>query len=214
MRRGRMCCSSWTTSSVSRRLDRRCRHSSAVSQAPSATSRPWPRTWHRCRSASPRPRRGRSPRCRPSTCPLTISPILHLPRPSPTWTPRRCCRGRSQSLASTRPWILWTPPPVCLTPPLWASATTTLRAAPRKSSRTTSRCRISLPSWAWMSFPRRTSSLLRGPARCSVSSHSPSSSLRSSRGHLAPLWTSRRRSMTSRRCCRAPAMTFPRRPST
>mmetsp|Transcript_71046 Transcript_71046/g.161378 ORF Transcript_71046/g.161378 Transcript_71046/m.161378 type:complete len:215 (+) Transcript_71046:917-1561(+) len=214
MRRGRMCCSSWTTSSVSRRLDRRCRHSSAVSQAPSATSRPWPRTWHRCRSASPRPRRGRSPRCRPSTCPRTISPIRPPPRPSPTWMPRRCCQGRLRSSASTRRWILWTPPPVCLTPPSWDSDTTTLHAAPRRSSRTTSPCRISLPFWVWMSSPRRTSSQLHGPGKCSASSRSPSSWLRSSPGRPAPLWTLRQRSTTSKRFCRAPVMTSPRLHST
>ena len=38
----------------------------------SAISRRSPPTWARCRSASPRPRRARSPRCRRSTCPPTI----------------------------------------------------------------------------------------------------------------------------------------------
>jgi hypothetical protein len=33
-----------------------------------AISRRWPPTWARCRSASPRPTRARSPRCRRSTC--------------------------------------------------------------------------------------------------------------------------------------------------
>jgi F0F1-type ATP synthase beta subunit len=31
----------------------------------------WPPRWASCRSASPPPRRARSPRCRPSTCPPT-----------------------------------------------------------------------------------------------------------------------------------------------
>ena len=44
--------------------------SALLGRIPSAVviSRPWPPTWVRCRNASPRPRRVRSPRCRPSTC--------------------------------------------------------------------------------------------------------------------------------------------------
>ena len=39
--------------------------------APWDTSRTWPRKWASCRSASPPPRRVRSPRCRRFTCPPT-----------------------------------------------------------------------------------------------------------------------------------------------
>ena len=67
-RRARTCCSSSTTSSASRRPAPRCRRCSAASRRPSATSRRWRPTWARCRSASPRRRRARSPRCRRSTC--------------------------------------------------------------------------------------------------------------------------------------------------
>jgi F-type H+-transporting ATPase subunit beta len=50
------------------------------------------------RSASPRPRRARSPRCRPSTCPPTTSPTRRPPRPSPTSTPPRCSRAKIAEL--------------------------------------------------------------------------------------------------------------------
>ena len=67
-RKARTCCSSSTTSSASPRRAPRCRRCSAASPRRWAISRPWPPTWAPCRSASPRPRRARSPRCRRSTC--------------------------------------------------------------------------------------------------------------------------------------------------
>ena len=66
--RARTCCSSSTTSSASPRRARKCRRCSAAFLRPWAISRRWPPTWARCRSASPPPRRARSPRCRRSTC--------------------------------------------------------------------------------------------------------------------------------------------------
>ncbi len=49
----------------------KCRHCWAVCRPRWVTSRPWPRKWASCRSASPRPRTARSPRSRPSTFPRT-----------------------------------------------------------------------------------------------------------------------------------------------
>jgi hypothetical protein len=63
---------------------------SAACRRPWATSRRCPTRWGSCRSGSPRPRGGRSPRCRPCTCPPTTSPTRRRTRPSPTSTPRRC----------------------------------------------------------------------------------------------------------------------------
>mmetsp|Transcript_50489 Transcript_50489/g.162135 ORF Transcript_50489/g.162135 Transcript_50489/m.162135 type:complete len:215 (+) Transcript_50489:53-697(+) len=214
MRRARMCCSSSTTSSASPRPAPRCPLCLAVFLAPSVTSPLWPRTWHLCRSASPPRRRAPSLPCRPSTCRRTILLTLPLPRPSRTWTPRRCCPGRSPSWASTPRWTLSTPPPACWTPPSSASATTTSRAARRRSSRITSRYRTSLPSWVWMSCLRRTSLSSLVHARCSASCPSPSSWPRFSRAPLVPSWKWRRSSTTSRRCLRAIATTSRRRPST
>mmetsp|Transcript_19581 Transcript_19581/g.40774 ORF Transcript_19581/g.40774 Transcript_19581/m.40774 type:complete len:215 (+) Transcript_19581:68-712(+) len=209
MRRARTSCSSWTTSSASRRLALRCRRSWAASRARWATSPRWRRTWRPCRSASQPRRRAPLPPCRPCTCPQTISRTPRPPRHSRTWTPRQCCRGRSQSSASTPPWIPWTLPPACLTRPSWASATTTLPVALRRSSRTTSRCRTSSPSWAWTSSPRRTSSPSPARGRLCASSPSRSSWPRSLLARPAPSWTWRRRSPTSRRCSPAPATTSP-----
>ncbi len=62
-------------------------------------------TWASCRSASPRPRRARSPRCRRFTCPPTTSPTRRRRRRSRTSTRRPCSRARSPSSASTRPSI-------------------------------------------------------------------------------------------------------------
>ena len=71
VRKARTCCSSSTTSSASPRRARKCRRCSAVFLRRWATSRRWRPTWARCRSASPRPTRARSPRCRRSTFPPT-----------------------------------------------------------------------------------------------------------------------------------------------
>ena len=103
-REARTCCSSSTTCSASRRRAPKCRRCSAACRRPSATSRRCSRRWARCRSASRPRRRGRSPRCRRSTCPPTTTPTRRRRRRSPTSTPRRTCRGRSPSSASTRPW--------------------------------------------------------------------------------------------------------------
>ena len=100
VKKGRTCCSSSTTSSASRRPAPKCRRFSAACRAPSATSRTWPRRWASCRSASPRRRRARSPRCRRSTFPPTISPIPRRRPRSLTSTPRPFSRARSRSSAS------------------------------------------------------------------------------------------------------------------
>ena len=71
-RKARTCCSSSTTSSASPRRAPRSRRCWAAFPRRWAISRRWPPTWARCRSASPPPRRARSPRCRRSTCPPTI----------------------------------------------------------------------------------------------------------------------------------------------
>ena len=78
--------------------------------APSVTSRRWRPRWASCRSASPRPTRARSPRCRRSTCPPTTSPTRRRRRRSPTSTRPRCSRARSPRRASTRPSIRSTRP--------------------------------------------------------------------------------------------------------
>ena len=54
--------------------------------------------WATCRSASPPPRRARSPRCRPSTCPPTTTPTPRPPPPSPTSTPPRTSRAQIAEL--------------------------------------------------------------------------------------------------------------------
>ena len=67
-------------------------------QSPSVTSRRWPPRWASCRSASPRPTRARSPRCRRSTCPPTTSPTRRRRPRSPTSTRPRCSRATSPSM--------------------------------------------------------------------------------------------------------------------
>mmetsp|Transcript_21794 Transcript_21794/g.54518 ORF Transcript_21794/g.54518 Transcript_21794/m.54518 type:complete len:215 (-) Transcript_21794:297-941(-) len=214
MKRARTCCFSLTTSFASRRPGLRCRRCLGVSRVLWATSQRLQRTWHLCRSVSPPRRRDPSLRCRQCTCRQMTSPILPLRQPLRTWTPRRCCQGRLRSWVSTPQWILWTRPRACLMRPSSASAITTSRAARRRSCRTTSHSRTSSPSWVWMSSVRRTSSRWLVLARFSASCHSPSLWLRSSPALPVHLWTSRRRSMTSRRCSRELATTSRRRHST
>jgi F-type H+-transporting ATPase subunit beta len=55
--------------------------------------------WANCRNASLRRRRVRSPPCRPSTCPPTITPIPRRPRRSRTSTPPRTFRAPSRNWA-------------------------------------------------------------------------------------------------------------------
>ena len=71
----------------------------------------------------------RSPRCRRSTCPPTTSPTRRRTRRSPTSTRRRCCRGRSPSWASTRPWTRSTRPRGSSTRATSARSTTRSRSA-------------------------------------------------------------------------------------
>mmetsp|Transcript_78521 Transcript_78521/g.176004 ORF Transcript_78521/g.176004 Transcript_78521/m.176004 type:complete len:215 (-) Transcript_78521:194-838(-) len=191
MKRARMCSSSSTTSSALRRPAPKSLRFLVAFRAPSVTSRPLRLTLRPSRSGLRRRRRAPLRPCRQSMYLLTISRTLPRRPPSPTSMPRLCCRGRLLSSVSTPQSIPWTPPRACLTPPLLASATTISREARRRFCRTTSRCRTSLQFWAWMSSVRKTSSLWLGPARCSASSPSPSSSQRSSPVLRAPLWISR-----------------------
>ena len=62
------CCSS-TTFSASRKRVAKCPRCSVVCRPRWVTNRRWPRKWVLCKNASPRPRRVRSPRCKPCTCP-------------------------------------------------------------------------------------------------------------------------------------------------
>ena len=104
-----------------------------------------------------RPTRGRSPRCRPSTCPPTTSPTRRRRRPSPTWTPPPCSRATSRPSASTRRWTRWTPRPPSSRPTWSGPCTTTSPAACRRSCSATRSCRTSSPSWVWTSCPKTTS---------------------------------------------------------
>ena len=91
--RARTCCSSSTTFSASPKPAPKCRRCSAAFPRRSAISRRSQPTWARCRSASPRPPKVRSPRCRRSTCRPTTSPIRRRRHPSRISTPPRCCRA-------------------------------------------------------------------------------------------------------------------------
>jgi hypothetical protein len=63
----RTCSSSWTTSSASRRLVRKCPLCSAVFRPPWVTSLRWPPKWALCRNVLRPPRRAPSRPCRPFT---------------------------------------------------------------------------------------------------------------------------------------------------
>src|SRR3989442_2781896 len=121
---GRTCWCSSTTSSASPRPARRCRRCSAACRRPWATSRRSPPRWASCRSGSPPPRRGRSPRSRRSTCPPTTSRTPRRRRRSHTSTRRSCCHARSSSWGSIRRWIRSRRPRACSTRSIWASAIT------------------------------------------------------------------------------------------
>jgi precorrin-6B methylase 2 len=103
-KKARTCSSSSTTSSASRRPAPRCPRSSAASRAPSVTSRRSPPRWASSRSASPRRTRARSPACRPSTCPPTISPTRRPATAFAHLDATTCSRAPSPSSASTPPW--------------------------------------------------------------------------------------------------------------
>ena len=84
-----------------------------------------------------------------------------------------------------------------------ARSTTRSRAACRKSCSATRTCRTSSTSWAWTSFPRRTSSWFIGRARFSASSASRSTSLKSSPARPASTSRSRTRCRASRKSSKA-----------
>ena len=149
--------------------------------APSATSRRWPPRWASSRSASPRPRRARSPRCRRSTCPPTTSPTPPRRPPSPTSTPPLCS---SRAIAELGIYPAGRPARLDLAHPRPAHRR---RGALRRRARrcrqccsATRTCRTSSPSSAWTSSRKRTSWPSRAPARSSASCRSRSTSPRRS----------------------------------
>merc|ERR1712127_12164 len=159
MRRDRMCCSSWTTSSASPSPVPRCLPFWDVFLPLWDTSPPSPLTWVGFRSVlPPRPRDPLLP-SRPCTCLLMILPIPPRPPPLLTWTPPPSSPVPLPSLVSTPLSIPSTPPPVCLIPESSGTSTTRWHDPPRSSSRITRACRISLPFLVWMSCRRTTSSL-------------------------------------------------------
>ncbi|OWK20394.1 hypothetical protein AJ88_30255 [Mesorhizobium amorphae CCBAU 01583] len=81
-------------------------------------------------------------------------------------------------------------------------------------SSATSRCRISSPSWAWTSCPKRTSRPLPARARSSASCRSRSSSPKCSRVRRASWSTSPTPSRASRASAPATTITFRKLPST
>merc|ERR1719259_536477 len=141
-------------------------------------------------------------------------PIPPLPPPSLTWTPPLCCHVPLLSSVSTQLSIPSTPHHVSWTPTLLEPSTTALLAAFRRSCRTTSLSRISLPSWVWTSCPKRTSSPSPGLGRSRGSSHNPSRSLRSSLATLESSSPLNRPSKASRRFLPASTITCPRSLST
>merc|ERR1719300_1005142 len=213
-RRDKMCFSLLTTFSDSHRLVLKCLLCLVVSHLLSVTRQPWPLTWVVCRRESPPPLRVPLPLSRPSTCPLTTCQIPPPPPPSLTWTPPPCCPELCPSVESTPLWIPSTPPPVSWTPTSSELSTTRLPEVSRRSSRTTNLFRISLPSWAWTSCPRRTSSRSPEQERSKDSFHSLSRSLRCSPITLASLFQLTRPSPDSRPSLPASTITCPRSPST
>merc|ERR1719259_412371 len=141
-------------------------------------------------------------------------PIPPLPPPSLTWTPPLCCHVPLLSSVSTQLSIPSTPHHVSWTPTLLEPSTTALLVAFRRSFRTTSLSRISLPFWVWTSCPKRTSLPSPGPGRSRGSSHNPSRSLRSSLVTLESSSPLNRPSRASRRFLPASTITCPRSLST
>ena len=110
-----------------------------------------------CRNALRRPKTVLSRPFRPFTSlPTTSRTRLRL-QPSPTSMRRRFCPVRSPNSGFTRPSIRWTPRLVSST--RTSSATTiTIRPVPyRKSSRSTTTCRISSPSWVLTNCQKKIS---------------------------------------------------------
>src|SRR5690606_23248741 len=82
----------------------RCPRCSAGCRPRWVTSQRLTTRWVCCRSGSPRPRAGRSPRCRRSTGPRTTTPTRRLRPRWPAWTPLACCpRLGSRRAFSRRP---------------------------------------------------------------------------------------------------------------
>lgn len=98
-----------------------------------------------CRSASPRPAATRSHRCRPSTCPPTITPIRPRPRPSLTWTRPPSSLVTSPPRASIRPSTRSPPPRESSIRATWARSTTTPRTVSRRFCSATRSSRTSSP---------------------------------------------------------------------
>ena len=182
--------------------------------APSATSRRCRPTWASCRSASPRPRRARSRRCRRSTCPPTTSPTPRPRRRSPTSTRRRCSRAQIAELG--------------IYPAVDPLDSTSRILDPTSSARSTTASRASAGDPAALQGPAghhrdpRHGRALRGRqadrrARAqdpAASCRSRSTSPRRSPASRACTSSSRTRSRASRRSSTASTTTSPSRPST
>ena len=134
----------------------------AACRARSATSRPWPPRWRRCRSGSRRPRRARSRPCRPYvpaddiTDPAPATTFSHL---DATIVPDRHFI-ELQAPGPPRPLKLTSR---LLEPKVVGDEHYKVARDCSASSSATRTCRTSSRSWAWRSSPTRTSASSPAP---------------------------------------------------
>mmetsp|Transcript_35100 Transcript_35100/g.73104 ORF Transcript_35100/g.73104 Transcript_35100/m.73104 type:complete len:241 (-) Transcript_35100:79-801(-) len=166
MKKTKMCCSLWTTFSVSPKPVLKCPPFLDVFLLLSVTSPLLPLIWVVFKNVLPLPPRDPLPLCKLSTCRLMILRILPLPQPLLTWTLQLCCPVLLLSWVSTPLSIPLIPLPVCLTPALSEWSTTKLPVLPKSFSRITSLCKISLPFLVWMNFLKMISLLSLVLVRC------------------------------------------------
>ena len=100
-------CCLLTIFSASPRPVRKCPHCWAGCHRRWVISRRWPLRWVRCRSGLLRPTKGRSPRCKPFMCLLTIRPTRLRRRRLASWMRSFISNVRSRKKAFTRRSIRW-----------------------------------------------------------------------------------------------------------
>ena len=150
IRRVRILCYLWTTSSDSPKRVAKCPRFWDECHQPWVTSPPWRRKWVLCRSESLQRTKVPSRRFRQFMFRQMIRPILLRPRPLGSWMHSSIWNVRFQKREFTPLWIHWPHQAVFWIPSMSVIAITTLPVKSKRRSKDIVNFKISSPFSVWM----------------------------------------------------------------